>query len=129
MVGLLVVNYLMIEMIYPKAFANPFELAWQALVASARVAFNPFVLTSGAWMDQRSPWTYLSLWFGRQLPLVALVRGVGFVVFRLWWVARGLGGHFTVLSGPALAVVGSVVLKAVLLPGLAIVGRSKMYNG
>lgn len=129
MLGFLVASYMVMVAIYPKAFANPFELAWQALVVSARFPFDELVLTSGTWMDQPPPWTYLPLWFGAQLPLVVLVGGVGFFIVWLWWVARALGGRFTLLSGPALAASGAVVLQAVLLPALAIVGRSNMYNG
>jgi hypothetical protein len=129
MAGVLVIAYLALVALYPKAFANPFVLAWEALVVSARFPFDELVLTSGTWMDQPPPWTYLPLWFGAQLPLLVLAGALGFAVLWVVLIVQGLRGRFGVLDGAGLAAVGVVVLQVVLLPALAILGRSNMYNG
>lgn len=126
--GLLVAAYLVLVALYPKAFADPFELAWQALVVSARFPFDEAVLTSGTWMTQPPPWSYLPLWFGAQLPLLVLVGSLGFVVLWAALVIRGLARRSTMIDAPVLAASTVIVLQAVLLPALAIVGRSNMYN-
>ena len=81
--GALVVGYLILVAIYPKAFFNPVVLAWEALVVSARFPYDEAVLTSGTWMEQPPPWTYLPQWFLAQLPsrrdprITPVSRGLG----------------------------------------------------
>lgn len=129
LLGLLAAAYMILVVVYPKAFANPFELAWQALVVSARFPFDETVLTSGTWMDQPPPWTYLPLWFGAQLPLLVGIGCLGFLVAWIWQVIRAVTGRETLMERPALAATAVVILQALLLPALAVAGRANMYNG
>lgn len=130
MLGGLSAAYLIMVLIYPNVFVNPFELAWQAIVVSARFPFDEQVLTAGIWMDQPPPFTYLPLWFGAQLPLLILIAGIGFTVY---WVVQLIRVTFGTATSPLdpvrLAAVSPVVLQVFLLPSLAIAGRSTMYNG
>jgi hypothetical protein len=125
----LVVAYVILVAIYPKAFYNPVILTWQALVVSARFPFDEAVLTAGIWMDQPPPASYLPLWFGAQLPLLVLV---GFAIAAVAWViglVKVLLRRTPVLDGPRMAMVAAVLMQAVALPGVAIVMKSNMYNG
>lgn len=127
-VGSLVVAYLVLVAIYPKAYANPINLAWQALVVSARFPFDEPVLTAGVWMDQPPPWTYLPLWFGAQLPLLVIV--FAFVGLGVWLVLviRRLLSTTSHSSSFALAMTFAVVLQFAMMPLLGIILRSNMYD-
>ncbi len=127
--GGLVLAYLLLVLIYPKAFINPVVLAWQALVVSARFPFNEPVLTSGTWMDQPPPWTYLPYWFLAQLPLIVTVFSLLFLAVWIAALIRQLAGRRVDLDGFQFAMVGAVLLQALLMPVLAIALRSNMYNG
>lgn len=128
-VGSLILAYLALVAIYPKAYANPFTLAWQALVVSARFPFDEQVLTAGVWMNQPPPWTYLPLWFLAQLPLLVIA---GSLFAGVWWgvaVIRRLAVNRGVDGPPVLAMTFAVGLQLVMLPLVGIVLRSNMYNG
>lgn len=128
-VGALIVGYLILVAIYPKAFINPVVLAWEALVVSARFPYDEAVLTSGTWMDQPPPWTYLPQWFLAQLPLVVILGSVLFLAVWAWSAVRLLLGRRSWLT-PTTAAMGSVVVaQALLMPTLAVLLRSNMYNG
>lgn len=127
-VGSLVVAYLVLVAIYPKAYANPINLAWQALVVSARFPFDEPVLTAGVWMDQPPPWTYLPLWFGAQLPLLVTVFAVVGLGVWLVLVIRRLLGSKTGGSSFVLAMTFAVVLQFAMMPLLGIILRSNMYD-
>jgi len=130
MLGALSLSYLTMVLIYPKAFANPLELAWQAIVVSARFPFDEQVLTAGVWMDQPPPFSYLPLWFGAQLPILVLIAGIGFTIYWTWQLGRIVRGHLpSTLDWARIAAVSPVILQVFLLPLLAILGRSSMYNG
>ena len=127
--GALIVAYLLLVVIYPKAFANPVVLAWEALVVSARFPFDEAVLTSGTWMDQPPPWTYLPQWFLVQLPLLVIAGSLLFLAVWAWAVLRLLLRRPS-WADPALVGMGAIVVaQALLLPALAIAFRSNMYNG
>ena len=127
--GALVVAYLLLSLIYPKAFINPVELAWQALVVSARFPFDEAVLTAGTWVEQPPPWTYLPRWFIAQLPLLLLF---GCTVFVGCWVVMLIR---RVLRLPArmdcqqLAMGAAVVTQLLMMPAIAVTLQSNMYNG
>jgi hypothetical protein len=127
--GVLVLGYLVLVLIYPKAFYNPFVLAWQALVVSARFPYDEAVLTSGTWMEQPPPWSYLPHWWLAQMPIL-VITGVLLVAAILAIQAlRTLMRRMPNLS-PAQLAIGAVVLtQAFALPMLAILGHSNMYNG
>ena len=128
-VGALVAAYVALTAIYPKAFWNPFELAWQAVVVSGRFPFDEPVLTSGTWMEQPPPWTYLPLWFAAQLPLLVLAGATAFIAL---WVIGFLGVRSQLIPGmnPRTLAATSVLLAQMLLvPAVAIAGQSTIYNG
>ena len=125
----LVLAYGLLVLIYPNAFANPFVLAWEALVVSARFPFDEPVLTAGMWMDQPPPWTYLPLWFGAQLPVLIIVGAVGFTAAWVVMVVRRILGQETVLGNRQLAMITVVVCQMLLMPVVAILFGSNMYNG
>lgn len=127
--GLLVASYLLLVALYPNAFANPIELAWQALVVSARFPFDEQVLTAGTWMDQPPPWSYLPWWFAAQLPILVSLAAAGFTV---WWSWRALTSFWRKDTDAPVGVfvlAVPVLTQAFLLAALAIAGRSSMYNG
>jgi len=126
--GGLVAGYLALVLIYPKAYADPINLAWQALVVSARFPFDESVLTAGLFLDQPPPWTYLPLWFGAQLPLLVTVFALAAIV---WWVVQVVRSFLAPqslrLSGE-LAMLFAVVLQFAMMPVLGVVLRSNMYD-
>lgn len=126
-----VVGYLALVAIYPKAYANPFVLAWQALVVSARFPFDEAVLTGGVWMEQPPPWTYLPEWFLAQLPLLVIAGAITATLAWLGAVARLIfrGRVWPRADAWMLAMVAVVGLQAVMMPALGIALRSNMYNG
>lgn len=130
-VGGLVVAYLALVAIYPKAYADPFTLAWQALVVSARFPFDELVLTGGVWMDQPPSWTYLPVWFLGQLPLLVLAGAIA--ASLAWLIATvrmiAVGRSWPAASPWVLTMVMVVGLQATMMPILGIALRSNMYNG
>lgn len=127
--GVLLLGYLALVLIYPKAFINPFVLAWQALVVSARFPFDEAVLTSGTWMQQPPSWTYLPHWFVAQMPILVILGVILSSVILAVQAVRSLARKSPTLT-PAQLAIGAVILtQAFALPLLAIVGRSNMYNG
>jgi hypothetical protein len=124
-----VVAYLLLIVIYPKAFANPVVLAWQALVVSARFPFDEAVLTAGMWMQQPPPPSYLPLWFGAQLPLLVLVGALGGVVWFVVGAVRAFLRFHGLMSPTQLAMVSAAVLQMLFLPVVAVAMQSNMYNG
>ena len=127
--GALVVGYLLLVLIYPKAFINPVVLAWEALVVSARFPYDEAVLTSGTWVEQPPPWTYLPQWFLAQLPLIVILGSLLFLGVWAWSAIRLVLGRRSSLSTAAAAMGAVVVAQALLMPILAILLRSNMYNG
>jgi hypothetical protein len=127
--ALLAGGYLILALLYPKAFANPVELAWQALVVSARFPFDEQVLTAGTWLDQPPPWTYLPWWFGAQLPLLVSIAALVFIAWWAWGAARLTVGRSSSTASEDLALPVPVLSQAFLLATLAVIGRSSMYNG
>lgn len=127
--GVLLLGYLALVLIYPKAFINPFVLSWQALVVSARFPFDEAVLTSGTWMQQPPSWTYLPHWFLAQMPILVILGVILSSVILVVQTLRSLARKSPTLT-PAQLAIGAVILtQAFVLPLLAIVGRSNMYNG
>lgn len=127
--GALVVAYLLLVAIYPKAFINPIVLAWQALVVSARFPFDEPVLTAGISMAQPPPWTYLPWWFGAQLPLVLLI---GCTMFVGWWIVmliRTVMRRRARMDANQLAMCAAVIAQLLMMPSIAVALKSNMYNG
>ena len=127
----LVVAYLALVVIYPKAYADPLTLAWQALVVSARFPFGELVLTGGVLMDQPPPWTYLPVWFLAQLPLLVLAGAIAATLAWLIATVRMIvvGRSWPAASPWVLTMVMVVGLQAAMMPILGIALRSTMYNG
>jgi hypothetical protein len=129
--GGLTVAYLVLVLIYPRAFMNPLKLGYEALIVSGQFPFDEPVLTAGTWLEQPPPPSYLPLWFGSQLPIVILVLStVGAVLWLASWIRRGGGtAHpllITASTGPGLVPVLSQIAA---LPLLAILLNSPIYNG
>lgn len=125
----MVAAYLALVLIYPKAFINPFILAWEALVVSARFPFDEQVLTGGVLMDQPPPWSYLPLWFGAQLPVLILV---GAAIFIAFWVSSAFGvirRRPVTLDIRQLAIGAVLLTQMLLMPVVAVLFGSNMYNG
>ncbi len=120
-------TYLALVALYPNAWKNPFTLAYQAGVVSAKFPFSEPIMFAGSWVDQPVPWTYLPGWFLAQLPLLVTIAGVFFVV---WWAYQAVHAlratqafdrSFVVQSSP-------VLLQALLLPVVAVIVQTTMYN-
>ena len=122
--------YLLLVVIYPKGFINPYTLAKESLLISGRFPVNDMVLTNGTWLSQPPPWFYLPTWFGAQLTLIVLVFLVIFVVLWLLLVVRTLAARRAVTASAVESVLlpMPVLLQAFLLPLLAILVHSTMYN-
>ena len=125
----LTLAYGLLMLIYPNAFANPFVLAWEALVVSARFPFDEPVLTAGMWMDQPPPWTYLPLWLGAQLPVLIVVGAFGFAAAWIVMIVRRILRQEAALGDRQLAMVAVVVCQMMLMPVVAVLFGSNMYNG
>jgi hypothetical protein len=122
--------YVLLTLIYPKAFVNPINLGIKAILDSALYPVNEAQLVAGTWMTQPVSWTYLPLWFGAQLPLIVS----GFALVGLgWWAVDYVARVARPAVAPAqverAALPIPVVLQALLLPAGAIVGHSTLYNG
>jgi hypothetical protein len=127
--GTLILGYLLLVVIYPKAFINPFVLAWEALVVSARFPFDEAVLTSGTWVQQPPSWSYLPHWYLAQLPILILVGVTIMSVVLVVQAVRLLARKSSNLKPTQLAIGAVVLAQAFALPLIAIVGKSNMYNG
>ena len=128
-IGALVATYLLLVLINPKAYINPVVLAWQALVVSARFPFDEVVLTSGTWMEQPTPWTYLPHWFLAQLPVLMIAFALLFAVAWLVVAVRLVAGRVSWITPTQWAMTGAVLAQATMMPVLAIALRSNIYNG
>ena len=127
--GALVVAYLALIAIYPKAYLNPIQLGVNAIIESGQFPMNEAQLTAGTWMVQPVSPTYLPLWFAAQLPLLVSIAAILGVCGWLWISTRGLlRGFGTVQSAESSAMQLAVVLQLLLLPMAAIAGHSVMYN-
>lgn len=125
----LIAAYVALLVIYPKAFINPFLLAWEALVVSARFPFDEQVLTAGMLMDQPPPWTYLPLWFGAQLPVLVVVGVLVFIGFWLSSVFGNVTRRVATLDTRQLAIGAVLLTQMLLMPVAAVMFGSNMYNG
>ncbi len=125
----MVLSYLSLLVIYPKAFANPILLAYEAVYVSAKFPFEESVRTAGNWLAQPVTWLYLPEWFGSQLPLIVLFGTIGFV---LWWTVSALGCFKPKCSQDVrriLLLTVPVLLQALILPLGAVAFQSNIYNG
>ena len=123
----LVATYLALVALYPNVWKNPFTLAYQAGVVSAKFPFSEPIMFAGSWVDQPVPWTYLPGWFLAQLPLLVTFGGLGFFV---WWV-RDVFRSLRVTEvpdRPLLVQSSPVLLQVLLLPVVAVVVQTTMYN-
>lgn len=128
-VGALATGYLILVWAYPNAFSNPVRLAYEALVVSSRFPFDETVRTNGRWVPQPPDILYLPTWFTAQLPVLVLV---GTLAFSIWWTVRafqvivkrthGRHARLVLMTVP-------VVAQALLLPAVASLGDSNLYNG
>ncbi len=123
----LTATYLALVALYPNVWQNPFTLAYQAGVVSARFPFAEPIMFAGSWVDQPVPWTYLPGWFLAQLPLLVSVAGIGFFVWWLIQVFRGVSGRSLAQRSVVLQS-APVLLQILLLPIVAILVQTTMYN-
>jgi len=124
----LFVAYVLLVVIYPKAFINPLLLGYEAIVISGSFPFDESVLTAGTWMQQPPDWQYLPLWFAAQLPLLILIAsGVGTVVLVASIVSRRFAKSHQ-LSGFVPAFI-PIALQAFALPLVAVLTGAAIYNG
>lgn len=122
--------YLILVLIYPKAFLNPVEVGVKSLLDSALYPVNEAQLVNGEWMVQPVSWLYQPLWFGAQLPLLILL---GLVAYLIWWVVRAsqaLARPTSITTCTSWVVQSTpVLLQLAMVPIAAIVGQSTLYNG
>ena len=123
----LTATYLALVVLYPNVWLNPFTLAYQAGVVSAKFPFAEPIMFAGSWVDQPVPWTYLPVWFLAQLPLLVSIAGIGFFV---WWIIQAVRAlRVTELSDrPFLVQTSPVLLQVLLLPVVAVIAQTTMYN-
>lgn len=124
-----VVAYVLLVIVYPKAFLNPIEVGLKSILDSALYPVNEAQLVAGNWLTQPVHWSYQPTWFAAQLPLVSLIPFLGFVV---WWIARtfqGLVRPFAAVNVELIKQVLPVMLQVLIVPLAAIVGSSTLYNG
>lgn len=127
--GSLVLAYVLLVVIYPNGFINPFRLVKESLLISGRFPVNDPELTNGVLLQQPPPWTYLPTWFGAQLTLLTIVFSLIFAVVWAVVVVRLLRTRpvdADMLESAVLPV--PVFLQALLLPLLAILVHSTMYD-
>jgi len=124
----LVVTYGALVLAYPNVWRNPFTLAYQAVVVSAKFPFDEPIMFAGTWVDQPVPWTYLPGWFLAQLPLLVVVAAAGFVIAWVWQAVRAVAGREPRLGRATLVESSPVLLQALLLPVIAVVVQTTMYN-
>ena len=126
----MVVAYLILLAIYPKAYSNPINLGIKAILDSAAYPVHEAQLTAGTWMTQPVSWTYLPLWFGAQLPLIIIVFAIVGVAWWLWSVVgilRGTVHEPSPVEGASMT--WPVVIQMTLLPAATIAGHATLYNG
>lgn len=125
----LIIAYGLLILLYPKAFANPIKLAWEAIVGAAHFPFDEPIMVAGSWINQPAPWSYLPLWFGAQLPLLILAGAGIFVV--VWFVQLILAfrRRSKLMVPDELLTSLPVGLQALFVPIIAILTHSTMYNG
>jgi hypothetical protein len=124
----LVVTYLALVALYPNAWSNPITLGYQAVVVSAKFPFGEPIMFAGTWIDQPVPWTYLPGWLAAQLPLLVLVAAAGFVVMWFWQAGRRVLGRDAWMTRESVAMAAPVLLQALMLPAIAIIVQTTMYN-
>lgn len=124
----LAVTYGALVLAYPNVWRNPFTLAYQAVVVSAKFPFDEPILFAGTWVDQPVPWTYLPGWFLAQLPLLVVVGVAGFVIVWAWQAVRAALGREPGIGRATLVEMSPVLLQALLLPVIAVVVQTTMYN-
>jgi len=134
-VGAISVGYIILILIYPKAFLDPINLGIKAVLESALYPVNEAQLTAGTWMIQPVSWSYLPLWFGAQLPLLVVfgaLVGIAFWVFSSWKLLfrpKSLSKRSLVPRSEFNFQTLPVFMQFGLLPLAAIVGSSTLYNG
>ncbi len=128
-VGSLVLGYVMLAVIYPKGFINPFRLAKETLLISGRFPVNDAELTNGVWLAQPAPWFYLPTWFGAQLPLLVLAGCLAFIVAWVALIVRLARQHPRRAAALERGVLPMPVMaQLALMPLLAIAVHSTVYD-
>ena len=124
-----VLAYLILLLIYPRGFIEPFRMAKETLAISGRFPVMDPVLTNGVLLEQPVPWYYLPVWFGAQLPILTIAgASLFFFIYLYEWTALARRDRRLAQSCAHLVAVLPIVLQALLLPTLAVVFQSTIYN-
>ena len=127
--GAYVLAYVILVLVYPKAFLNPIEVGAKSILDSALYPVNEAQLVAGNWLTQPVHWSYQPTWFAAQLPLLSLIPFVGFVI---WWFTRTVQAIVRPIAVGNLEIIKQsipVLLQILVVPMAAIVGSSTLYNG
>ena len=126
-----VITFAVLFAIYPKAFSNPFSVAFEAATSSGKYEmWDGFTLTAGLGHVQPPPWWYIPTWFANQVPVLFLVFGLVTLLFITRTVVRSFAMPNLSSLNNAYAL-GSLLLmvQLLLMPLLAIFFESRLYNG
>ncbi len=115
--------------VYPKAVETPRTLLTQAISASADYPTETTTLTAGHLLPSHPPWWYLPAWIGAGTPL--LIGALAILGALLALAALGRlreSGPGSFWGDRRLGLI-PVLQQAAMLPFLAIVGGTTMYDG
>ena len=109
-------------LLYPSSWSNPIGWILETLTALSKYGWSGSVLFQGEWISaQTLPWFYLPVWFLITTPLISLVTGVGGLIISVKQFSK-----FSLLQQSAFIW---LILQGAVIPLLAILRRSTMYDG
>lgn len=122
------VAYLLLLLVYPKAYLRPIEVGIESLLESASYPVNEAQLVAGTWMTQPVHWMYLPTWLWAQAPLLVSACTLLLLALFLAQVIRVLvirqPNNYQWLAPESLPVLGQLFL----VPLGVIISGSVLYN-
>ena len=132
-IAAVLVGFLGLLLLYPKAFSSPLTAAQQAMAASAEFPTGGAILrTAGFGHTEHPPWFYIPGWLGAQIPVVIVVLAAIGLLSGLVLIARQAFRHGPELDARQRAMplaVGLVIVQAIGLPVAAVLLGSVLYGG
>ena len=109
-------------LLYPSSWSNPIGWIFETLAVLSKYGWSGNVLFQGEWISaQTLPWFYLPIWFSITTPLIFLVTLLGGLIISVKQFPQ-----FSLLQRSAIIW---LILQATVIPTLAIIRRSTMYDG
>lgn len=125
------IAFLILLIMYPKAFSSPLSLLSQSASSSSNYElWNGWTVTAGVGHAQPPSWWYLPAWITNQLPILIIIL---FFIGITYWLMQSELIHAKNIRVPTnvyvLIGVSLVVVQAILAPLAAIVLQSRLYSG